>query len=235
MTALAVRYLTAVQLQPAYVRAGFALLAGLGCWQLHISPDDPTAPLATLLLWQMFAVSTGFWTAARAGHYDALLVAGGARAWVALVHWSLSAGPGAFAWVALTGFAAAAGGGMLPESVRVASLLALLIVSTVGWAGGLFLPRLGAGVVWVTVILLFGTTSAGLIQMRLLAGDGGLHGSGESIVAGLTFVVCPFLLLGSPPAAENVWVRVMALLVSLLALGLGVQCIVRMQFPLKAR
>jgi hypothetical protein len=154
---------------------------------------------------------------------------------VAVVHWLVSAGPGALAWVALTMFAAVAGGGMYLESMRAASLLAWLIVSTVGWAGGLVLPRLGAGVLWVTAILLLGTTRAGLVQVRLLVSDAGVQVAADAVVAGLTFVLCPFLLLGSPPSTEHVWVRAVAILVSLSALVLGIWRLTRMQFPLSAR
>jgi hypothetical protein len=235
MNRYAFRYLVAVQVQPTYVKVGFVLLVSLGCWQLHLSPDDPTAPLATLLLWQMFAVSTGFRGAARAGFYDRLFTSGVARWRIAMMHWVTSAGPGAVAWLALTLIAlAATGGRVFPVPLEVASVIAWVLVSTAGWAVGLLLPRLGAGVVWVTLMLLLGTTHAGLLRVRMLVNEDGVQGTTDAIVSGLTFVVCPFLLLGSPPASEDAWVRGLPLLTSWLALAAGVGWVEHAEVPLSA-
>jgi hypothetical protein len=235
MTAFAIRYFIALQLQPVYVQAGFGLLVSLGCVQLYLSPDDPTAPLATLLLWQMFAVSTGFRAAARAGHYDRLLTSGVGRRGLAAVHCLLAVAPGAVAWLILAAFSAIVTTTVLPLPLEVASLLAWCLVSTVGWSAGLWLPRLSAGVAWVTAILLFGTTHAGFVQMRLLMNETALRSYQEQLMAAFTVVVCPFLLLGSPPGAEYVSVRVIAALISLLALAIGMAMIDQAEFPLSAR
>jgi hypothetical protein len=182
----------------------------------------------------MFAVSTGFRAAACAGYYDRLLTSGISRGKIAAAHWVASSGPGALAWLAFTGLSVGLSDGMFPASMQPGSLLAWLLVSTLGWAMGLMLPRLGAGIAWVTGILLLGTTQAGLVQMRLLTSDQTLDGV-DLLAAGLTVVVCPFVLLGSPPATETPWIRGCAVLIALLALAAGLIRLANSEFPLSAR
>ena len=232
MTLSALRYFGVVSINPGYVRIGFAVLVVVGCWQLYLSPDDPISPLATLLFWQMFAVSTGFRMAARRGYYDPLWVSGPPRWRVAMAHWCVSVRPGAVAWASLTMYAGIAAGPVGWVPLETANLLAWFLVSTCAWAAGLWLPRMGSGVVWVTSILALATTPTGLVHLRMVVTEPQGDRLGEVVSTALTFVGCPFLLLGSPAASENVWVRGLAVLVAVAALVVGVYSVMRSEFPL---
>ena len=143
----AVRYFQAVTPVRIYFRAAMIGIVLLEV-ELAIQGGRSDAALVSLLIVQMFAVSTGFRGHASRGHYDPLLTRLPRRT-LALAHWTASAAPGVVAWIAI-----AVVEGVEARSLRILALdpsavCALLLVSAVAWSVSAPLGPLTGGSLWL--------------------------------------------------------------------------------------
>jgi hypothetical protein len=146
----------------------------------------------------MFLASSGFVVRARQGHLDPLLTTNLERTRVVACHWLLSVAPGIVAWGLV------AGAGLLrgsPEALSAfigARMAGLLVVSSTAWVVGFALPRGGAGMLWMAVLL------ALLTQRIELLPDTTHASAGPATVFrdAMTLILCPFLVIGKHPAVS---------------------------------
>lgn len=125
---------------------------------------------ALALIFQMFAASTGFRDRAVRGHFDPLLTRH-SRASIAIAHLAVSAGAGALVWVAVTVVDAILVHRLPPTGVTASAAASFACVSLVAWAGGLSLPRYGAGIIWLTALVMFAGSGYATAVRSGLAND----------------------------------------------------------------
>lgn len=158
MTRLApLRFFAAVAPPSAPLAAVLAILALGACVLEGVDAGSSDWVLASILLVQMFACSSGFTHQASRGYYDPVLLGGGPRLTVAVAHFGITALPGFAAWIAAGVSSAVAAHTLSTPAFRPAGWVALLLVSTVPWAVNLRLAPFAAGTLWllVTASLLF--------------------------------------------------------------------------------
>ena len=147
--------------------------------------------LTPVLVLQIFAASSGFGLALRRGHYDLALSRGVGVPGLMTAHWLASALPGAGAWLAVALLER-----LVSESPPVAfasgSLLSFLLASTLPWALTTPLPRFGAAIGWL-VLLVTSLAMAPAGQLRLVDA---LRAPHPSALGALAVVVYPMGLLG---------------------------------------
>jgi hypothetical protein len=193
-----------------------------------VSPALTTAPLAAVLVLQIFAASSGVAGPSRRGYYDTLFAQGIGRAQLLCGHWLASAGPGAVCWWAVaalerlgpgTGVATAPG-----------SLLALWLTSSVPWAITAALPRFSAAIAWLVALVTALSTVPGgqvALQSALTATSGSAWG-------GVAALVYPMGLLGvSLTGPHWVAVAIPGLLASALLCAAAFGWFIRTDLPLE--
>jgi hypothetical protein len=171
--------------------AGLGAVGTFGIAALAIDPERGIEVTVPVLLLQMFAVSSGFAVPARRGHFDLLLTGGPNRHTVAIVHWAMSAAPGVAVWIAL-GCAEWALAGRPAAAFANGSIAAVIMISTIGWAITVPLPRLTGGVMWLVAFFIMTAASEHWRDMLLRAAGGGAG----HLDVGTAFVLCPLLLVG---------------------------------------
>jgi hypothetical protein len=162
------RYLWLVSAPRIYFRVIFALLAVAGVAIEFVNQGSSDFASASILLVQLFAVSTGFTRFASRGYYDPILVSGGGRLAVALAHFVVSALPGALAWVVVGVAQAVAAKSLAVLALRPAGWAALLLVSTIPWALTLRLPPLSGGAIWLTLSAAFLVSGKGMELVAMM-------------------------------------------------------------------
>lgn len=161
------RFFFVLRVVPPLISSAFALATAVGAAALVIDVDHGIRTVAPVLLLQLFAAASGFCIPARRGHYDLLFTSGENRLMIAVMHWVMSVLPGVVSWFALATIERVYGGNSL---VAPATLLALLVVSTVPWCLTVPFPRLTGGIAWLLVFALAAvilpgpdTSAAGLL------------------------------------------------------------------------
>jgi hypothetical protein len=195
MNASPLRYFLVVGLHPSHNIAVLAGVTILGLWTVAMSPGELDSALGMLLFAQMFIASTGFLTRARRGHFDPTLTSTSDRVKVGVSHWCASVLPGVLAWGIVSGVDWMYGGGSVASALAGRRLMALLIVSTIAWAGGFALTRGAAGALWtaaLVAVLLHRTDLLGSSSTALASASSLLVLRHAAAVIG-----CPFLLLGT--------------------------------------
>lgn len=144
----AVRYFHSVTPVRIYFRAAMIGIVLLEV-ELAIQGSRSDAALVSLLIVQMFAVSTGFRGHATRGHYDPLLTRLPRRT-LALAHWTASATPGVLAWVAIGAVEGAGARSLRILALDPSAACALLLVSAVAWSVSAPLGPLTGGSLWLT-------------------------------------------------------------------------------------
>lgn len=215
MTSAGVIRFPLIVLPPAFwVRAAFAVATAFGAWTLLLDPGGGQldSALGSILLLQMFAVSNGFSSAAARGHFDPILVSGRSRIAIGAGAAVAAAFPGALAWVTILVLASALGA-PLPEAAAPHRQAAFLVVSGVGWAAGIRLPRLAAGALWSIALigLLMSRTFFARQLVTLEQVPSSLY---DILVSAAACVLCPFFFLGSFPGAADLRVVVLALIIT---------------------
>lgn len=226
----ALRFLRVVPLHSFYMLVGLAALGALGIAQLAMDAGSGTDTAIPVLLLHMFAVSSGFSVPARRGHFDLLLTGGSSRLEIAVTHWFVSVAPGLAVWLVL-GICET----MLRGSTRGAvfsngSVAAMVLISTVGWAVTVPLPRLSGGVIWLVALFIALTASGDWRGTLLTAAEGG--GSAWSLAA--MFLVCPLVLVGTTLDAWQARGLLPGLLVALVAVIAAMSWIARSSVSLEA-
>jgi hypothetical protein len=196
-----IRFFTVVSPVPRYLQLALLASVVLGTWMLWLNPRDIDSALGSVLFLQMCAVSNGYVSAARRGWFDPLIVSGRNRRRTAYANLAAAALPGAVAWLALAVMQAVLLAPAWPSSLSANRLAALAIVTTVGWAAGLHLPRAGSALVWSAILVITAMSRRwlpSLASLQLI--PSGLGQVGADVGACL---VCPFLLLGDSAAVRD--------------------------------
>lgn len=196
-----IRFFTVVAPVPVYLRLALAAAAGLGAWMVWLNPRDVDSALGSILLLQMFAVSTGYASMARRGWFDALLVSGRRRASHGYANLAASALPGVAVWLVVAAVEAICRGGQWPAALSTQRVAALAIVTTGAWAGGLMLPRNASAALWIAALLVLASSRSFLPQLPEL--QTAPHGLQQLATRALACTLCPFLLLGDTVVARD--------------------------------
>jgi hypothetical protein len=165
-----------------------ALLGGVA---MSAGVASSTTVLTPVLVLQIFAASSGFGLALRRGHYDLVLSRGVGVPGVMLAHWLSSAAPGAGAWLAVAVLERLVSTSP-PAALASGSVLSFLLASTLPWALTTPLPRFGAAIGWLVLLV----TSLAMVpagQLRLIDA---LRAPAPSALGALAVVVYPMGLLG---------------------------------------
>ena len=189
---LAVRFFRVVPLHSTYMLVGLAALGVFGLVTLSLDPGSGMDVTVPVLLLQAFAVSSGFAVPARRGNFDLLLTGGATRRSVALVHWAMSAAPGILVWLFLAGVEWAVAG-RPGAALSNGTIAALFLISTLGWAVTVPLPRMSGGVVWLVALVIVVAASEGWQQSLQRITQGGAGNMELAVV----FLICPWLLVGN--------------------------------------
>jgi hypothetical protein len=211
-----------------YFRVVFILVAVTGIAIEFVNPGSSDFAVISILLVQLFAVSTGFTRFASRGYYDPVLVSGTGRFRVAGMHFLVSVLPGLSAWIAV-GIAEAIRVGSLDVlAFRPSAWTSLFLVSTIPWAISLRLPPLSGGAIWLVLSVAFLATGRGGSFLGVVKQS--VESTAPDFLKGLEFgLAFPLLLPGIrlPPSV------LLALIgVSALAFYLGALLVSRGEFPL---
>ena len=162
------RFFAAAAPPPAPLVAVLGILA-LGAAGLEaVSAGSSDWVLASILLVQLFACSSGFTRHASRGYYDPVLV-GGRRVHIGLAHFAVTALPGAVAWIAAGIAGGIAAGSLSSPALRPAGWVALFLVSAIPWAANLRFAPFVAGSLWLLI------TASLLLSGRLFRTLASLH------------------------------------------------------------
>lgn len=216
---------------PALVtRLALAVVAACAVLAL-VAPAVTTAPLASLLVLQIFAASSGVVGPARRGYYDPLLSRGIGRGQILWGHWLASASPGAGCWavVALLDEWTTRGTDG-PRALASGSLVALWLASSVPWAATVALPRFAAAIAWLVVLVTLLTTLPSGQASLVAALDGDAAAPWAAVVA----LVYPMGLVGRTLSSAQWAVVAPSLVLSMLAPVLAFVWFTRADIPLEA-
>lgn len=196
-----------------------------------VAPGATSAPLAALLVLQIFAASSGVVGPARRGYYDALLSRGVGRAQILWGHWLASAAPGAACWAvaALLDQLTHRSDG-IARAVAPGSLVALWLASSVPWAATVALPRFAAAITWLVVLVTMLTTLPSGQATLVAALDDGAPPAWAAVAA----LVYPMGLLGRTLSPSQWAVVAPALVLSVVALAAAFVWFTRADIPLEA-
>jgi hypothetical protein len=226
------RFLLTVSPPQAWILIAFAGTVVLGLATLWLNPEGIDAAFGSILLLQMFAASNVFSAAASRGYFDPLLTAEHSRQRIAVGSLTAAALPGVVAWILLTLLAAAFGRWRI--AVAPHRYLALATVSVFSWAGGIALPRMTIGPFWLLVLL-----SAAWFREVLATYMPALQSPPTSALDFLqwisAFALCPFLLLGDVPAANDSTIVASDLILLLIVLWCAVRYVERRDYALMDR
>jgi hypothetical protein len=228
--ASAFRFLLTVSPLPSWTLIAFAVSVLLGVATLCFNPGGIDAAFGGILLLQMFAASNAFSASASRGYFDPLLTGEHSRQRVAMGSFAAAALPGVFAWTLLVLLA------MVFGRWRIALTphrhLALAIVSVLSWAGGLALPRMAVGPLWVFLLL-----SAALSRAVLTKYVPAVQSPPTTVLDFFqwtgAFAFCPFLLLGDVPAATDATIVASEVILLLIVIWFAVRYVDRRDYPLR--
>jgi hypothetical protein len=164
---------------------------GLGGVALAAGVAGGATVLTPLLVLQIFAASSGFGLAMRRGHYDLVLSRGVSLAGLMAAHWLASIAPGLTAWLAVAALErllSPAGA----EALTSGSVLAFLLASSLPWALTTPLPRFGAAIGWLVLLV----TSLAVVPSGQLQLVDALRGPRPTALGALAVVTYPMGLLG---------------------------------------
>ena len=198
--------------------ASIVVAATALCWT---TPDGADQSAGLVLLYQIFAASTGYRDRAIRGHFDSLLGMMRDRRSLAYAHFCASVAPGAALWlvIGILGLVSSRGHHQ-PAALTLPGVAALAIASAVGWCFSLQFGRYTGGACWMLALLSLASVHR-LQALRDVLLDPG--GSWTSIVArGGAASVCPLFLLAGPPVGAPVLAVVTALAAGIVLAGVRV-------------
>jgi hypothetical protein len=226
------RFLLTVSPPAAWLVIAFAGSVMLGLATLWLNPEGIDAAFASILLLQMFAASNVFSASASRGYFDPLLTGEHSRQRIAVGSLAAAALPGLVAWILLALLAAAFGRWRI--AVAPHRYLALAMVSVFSWGGGIALPRVAVGPFWLLVLL-----SAALFREVLATYMPAVQSPPTSALDFLqwigAFALCPFLLLGDVPAANDSTIVASDLILLLIVTWWAVRYVERRDYALVDR
>ena len=226
----ALRFFRVVPLHSTYMLVGLAALGLFGIAELLVDPQRGMDVGVPVVLLHMFAVSSGFFVPARRGHFDLLLTGGGSRLQIALAHWFVSVTPGLAVWLVLGITEAVLLGRGRGAVFSNGSVAAMVLISMLGWALTVPLPRLSGGVIWLVVLFIALSASGEWRSSLMSAAEGG----GSQWSLGVMFVVCPLLMVGTRLGGMQVLALLPGLGLGALATAAAVAWISRSSLSLEA-
>ena len=223
------RFLYVISPPATWMYAAFAASVLMGSATLWLNPTDVDSAFGSILLLQMFSASSGFAGSAARGYFDPILAGGRSRSRIAMGSLVASTAPGGAAWLLIVLVAAVmgrAGAALTPHR-----FVALILVSTIAWAGGLALPRMAAGGLWAFV-LLTAALSREAVGGYLTVVQSPPAGVRDALASPAAFSICPYLLLGEFPAVRDPIVIGIDLCVALTVAWSGFRYIERREYSL---
>jgi hypothetical protein len=231
MTVIApLRFLRVVPLHSPYMLLALGGVGLSSAAMIVLDPgmgEDAIAPVALL---QMFSASSGFAVPARRGHFDLLLTGGATRLRVALAHLVVSVLPGVALWVALGLAEMAAAQTVTPRAFASGTVFAMFVISALAWAVTVPLPRLSGGIAWLLLIAL---ALVGWLEWRAVVTAAGT-GSLDAPTLAAVYLLCPLLLVGRSIGSSQAPTLLPGAVVALLACGIAIWWIARMDVPLES-
>jgi hypothetical protein len=218
-----------VPTQPALIVWTFMVVVSIGIPTIGREPSRSTDMMVPILLLQLFAASSGFEVPARRGHYDLLLTSGHRRVSIGLVHWAISIAPGAFAWLVLAAVEAAASRGTDMRLLASGTCAAMALVSTMGWAITVRLPRFSGGIGWLLVLTLSTSVLSPMTVPRRSASD-----ASEWMQRAWEFLVYPVIFVGRGLDVGDGLIAAPALLLAFVSMLVACRWISRASVPLEA-
>jgi len=208
-----VRFFGVVRPVPRLTRIAFGGITLASSLALALSDASGPRLLLPVLVLQTFAVSTGFVTYARRGHFDVLLTGGVSREQVAIVYWLLVALPGISCWGALAFLEMAVRGHT--SLLTAGTLTAMAGVSTIPWATTVPLTRFAGAIGWLLLLVMV----AGLAPVDTVTTHLWRRTAGEpSWFTVVAFLLFPTRLVGEP--ATGNWPAIITVLTVVLT-GMG--------------
>lgn len=204
---------------------GMAATLLFAIWLEMANAGSSSGSVISLLLLQMMAVSTGFFSHARRGFYDPVLERSSRRS-AAMAHFAAAAWPGAAIFVAigLVEVVSARSFGVLVFDPSAG--VALLMVSTIPWAVSARLGPLSGGVLWLLASVSFAISGMGLPLLAAVRVAAHVPVT-KTILGALAF---PMALPGSPCPASALGALTA---ITLAPLAATVEWITRADFPLR--
>jgi hypothetical protein len=227
--ASSLRFLLVVSPPAMWMYVAFAASVLMGAATLWLNPKDVDSAFGSILLLQMFSASSGFAGSAAHGYFDPILASGRSRNRIAMGSLVASTVPGIAAWLIIVLIAAALG--QAGTALRLHRFVALILVSTIAWAGGLALPRMAAGGLWAFVLLTV-ALSRGAVADYLVVVQSPPAGIQDALASAAAFAICPYLLLGEFSAASDPIVIGADLCVALTVAWSGFRFIGRREYSL---
>ena len=223
------RFFRVVPTQPALIVWTFMVVVAIGITTISREPSRSADMMVPVLLLQLFAASSGFEVPARRGHYDLLLTSGHRRVWIGLVHWATSIAPGALAWLVLAAVEAAASRGAAMRLLASGTCAAMVLVSTMGWAITVRLPRFSGGIGWLLVL----TLSTSVLSPVTLPSRSATDVS-EWMQRAWEFLVYPVIFVGRELNVGDGLIAAPALLLAFVSMIAACRWISRASVPLEA-
>lgn len=148
----AIRYFHVVALVPRFFVGGFVIAVCAAAVLLVKDPSAGAEALTPVILLQMFVAPSGFQLPAQRGYYDLLLTTGTPRWQIALAHCVASTAPGFGAWLCVSILELAESHGRYSACLKVGTCAAMVAVSTVSWACGVFWSRATSSMGWLLLM-----------------------------------------------------------------------------------
>jgi hypothetical protein len=158
-----------------------------------------------------------------------LLTSGHRRVWIGLVHWATSIAPGAFAWLVLAAVEAAASRGTDMRLLASGTCAAMVLVSTMGWAITVRLPRFSGGIGWLLVLTLSTSVLSPVTLPSRSASD-----VSEWMQRAWEFLVYPVIFVGRELNVGDGLIAAPALLLAFVSMIAACRWISRASVPLEA-
>lgn len=220
----AVRYFHAATPVPIAFRVAMVAVVLLAA-ALAIQESGSDTALVSLLVVQMFAVSTGFRSHATRGRYDVVLIRR-SRGTLCLAHWTAATAPGALAWATIAALEITRLGNLRVLALHPSSITAFFLVSLIAWAISAALGPLSGGSLWLitsVAVLIQG----GAVKLVLMFSSGAPTAAPLRIAIGLAM---PLFLVGRPSSA---WELVTLMGIGAAFFGAASLYLARTSFPLR--
>lgn len=189
------RYFRTVAPVPAPVSALTAMVFVICVALAVVVPETTATPLASLLVLQIFAASSGVVMPARRGYYDPLLSRGVGRAQLLSGQWLASTIGCVACWGGIAVLERGLSGPAAPDrALASGSLVALWLASSLPWAANVALPRSAAAIAWLVVLVAVLTT----VPSGQAFLDGALARDAPSAWGAVATLVYPMGLVGRP-------------------------------------
>lgn len=233
----AARFFRIVSPLPPLMRPTFVVLVLVAAPIVVMDVERTRDVLAPILTLQLFAAASGFAGHARRGYYDLLLTSGGRRLSIALTHWVFSIAPGVVAWMVVALVEAALRRGYPDHALAGGTLAAMAIVSMLGWAFTVGLPRFSGAIGWVVVLVAAASLwPDGAIGFAFSGGAGRAAeiGTVASAWQAAAVLVNPALLLGRGLEGMAGWMVIPAIAAGVIGMVTACAWIASTDYPLEA-